>query len=248
MTVHESSNSSGNVLKTQQKKRKIKRAKLDGPPPPKRPANPFQIFCASERPKVLASPQFSGRPGSAEERKRQFADLSKLLGQRWALLPQEEKQEYVTQSAELRKSYDEEVENHWRQWGPMPVKKEELAPAVPVEPYYFFLFQHWQSYAQEHPSLDGGQLQQLLWRTWQLTLGNGVKAVTKEEVKDAEQKLDEKAFQLYVEFFVGELRKMQPEFQEIEEVVRELWVRWGRLQGEEKNQWLLKASKGMQPS
>lgn len=247
MTEHESSSSSGKVLKTQQKKRKIKRAKSDGPPPPKRPANPFQIFCASERPKVLASPQFTGRPGSAEERKRQFADLSKLLGQRWAQLPQEEKQEYVTQSAELRKSYDEEVKNHSEQWGSMPVKKGGLAPAVPVEPYYFFLFQHWQSSALEHPSLDGGQLQQLLWRTWQITLGNGVKAgpVTKEEVKDAEQKLEEKAFQLFVEFFVGELRKVQPEFQEIEEVVRELWGRWERLQGEEKNQWLLKASKGM---
>ena len=58
--------------------------------------------------------------------------------------------------------------------------------------------------------------------------------------------LEKDAFQLYAKFFVVELRKMEPEFQDIEEAVIELWVRWEQLKKEERNQWLLKASKAMQ--
>ena len=48
-----------------------------------------------------------------------------------------------------------------------------------VEPYYFFLFRHWEEFARANPGFNGEKVQELLWRRW---------SSLQDEVKSKQQK------------------------------------------------------------
>ena len=48
-----------------------------------------------------------------------------------------------------------------------------------VEPYYFFLFRHWEEFARANPGFNGEKVQELLWQRW---------SSLQDEVKSKQQK------------------------------------------------------------
>ena len=56
---------------------------------------------------------------------------------------------------------------------------EEWSRLCKVEPYYFFLFRHWEEFARANPGFNGEKVQELLWRRW---------SSLQDEVKSKQQK------------------------------------------------------------
>ena len=56
---------------------------------------------------------------------------------------------------------------------------EEWSRLCKVEPYYAFLFRHWEEFARANPGSNGEKVQELLWRRW---------SSLQDEVKSKQQK------------------------------------------------------------
>ena len=56
---------------------------------------------------------------------------------------------------------------------------EEWSRLCKVEPYYAFLFRHWEEFARANPGFNGEKVQELLWRRW---------SSLQDEVKSKQQK------------------------------------------------------------
>ena len=56
---------------------------------------------------------------------------------------------------------------------------EEWSRLCKVEPYYAFLFRHWEETARANPGFNGEKVQELLWRRW---------SSLQDEVKSKQQK------------------------------------------------------------
>ena len=56
---------------------------------------------------------------------------------------------------------------------------EEWSRLCRVEPYYVFLFRHWEEFARANPGFNGEKVQELLWRRW---------SSLQDEVKSKQQK------------------------------------------------------------
>ena len=60
---------------------------------------------------------------------------------------------------------------------------EEWSKFCKVEPYYAFLFHHWEETARANPGFNGDKVQELLWRRW---------SSLQDEEKSKQQKKDNK--------------------------------------------------------
>ena len=243
-----------------------RKRKAFDPSAPTKPLNPFQLFCAVERPQVFEAFQNNFVTENHitkcnEKRKLQFGEISKILGQKWAELSEERKQGYINESNEQRRKYDEEIINMSKT--KRQEKAEDFRPGG-VEPYFSFLFQRWEQTSSSSPGLDGGGVQQVLWDQWctkQVAPASNnvrgpwvskkhaakgkifvsVKNLKKHEEQDVDAKKskyvkEKDAFEFYMNFLMEEVLKVQPQVKR-GELVKDLCQRWQSMGDGEKRTW-----------
>ena len=213
---------------------------------PTKPSNPYQLFCAAERPRVLECLQTADTAETStltksEAGKARFALVVKILGQRWAALGEEEKQGYVAESAQLKKRYKEEL----KCLKPSPIKQEET---MAVEPYFSYLFKHWEETATSQTSLDGAGVQALLWHSWNnssagLTgISNSCSFSTESSkwlfIKMADSTKD--AFDYFVDTLTNEMKKVQPDVSQ-SQMLEDIKEKWQGMEEQERKGWCRKA-------
>jgi len=160
---------------SEKKKKKTKgKAKKEKGDEIKKPLSAYMYFTKEKRPEV-----------KKESPKRSFAEIGRILGERWKKLTTEEKAPYEKLRAEDKQRYDEAKGNGGGGRGKK--RKKGGGPKRPLSAYMFFAKDQRPVVASENPGADFGELGKILGERWKSLSEEDKEQYARQNTEDKER-------------------------------------------------------------